>query len=315
MTETQTEETGNVIPGESQETAEKNLINGQDAELEAKARRMGWKPATEFRGPEHLWKDAESYVRAGEQELPVLRERYRALDDRFSKQERELTTAKSSIDDVKKTLTEFVDFSRQSEQRSYEKAKRELVAQMRQATSMADTAAFDVAEQRLQQIESEREHSRPKVTEREPKVTEREQPQPPVEVQSWVNDNPWFNNDVTLRAYATALHGELLSRSPNLTLRDNLAEVRRTVMDRFPDKFGIKPEPKVEKRENENRERAQAVGTSSVTTESGNRQAAGKKKNYNDLPAEAKAACDKFVKEIPNYKREDYVDMYFSGEE
>jgi hypothetical protein len=319
MAETQTEETGNVIPGETKpETVVENKINGQDAELEAKARRMGWKPSEEFRGPQHLWKDADTYVRAGEQELPVLRERYRALDDRFSKQERELTTTKSAIEDVKKTLSDFVDFSHKSEQRAYDKAKKELMAQMRQATAMADTAAFDAAEARLNQVEQEQRQATVAVT---TKVEEKkpDQFQPPPEVQLWVNDNPWFNNDVTLRAYATALHGDLLSRSPNLSIRDNLAEVRKTVMDRFPDKFGgTRMEKKVEKtetKENENRERAAAVSTSSVTTESGNRQAAGKKKTYNDLPAEAKAACDKFVKEIPKYTREEYVELYFSGEE
>ena len=65
-------------------------------------------------------------------------------------------------------------------------------------------------------------------------------------------------------------------------------------MKEYPDKFG-----------NPRREQASSVA------EPGSQAPRPKKgKTYDDLPPEAKAACDKFVRTIPGYKREDYVKEY-----
>jgi hypothetical protein len=39
-----------------------------------------------------------------------------------------------------------------------------------------------------------------------------------------------------------------------------------------------------------------------------------KGKTYNDLPADAKAHCDKLVTSVPKYTKEKYVKDYFEGE-
>ena len=75
-----------------------------------------------------------------------------------------------------------------------------------------------------------------------------------------------------------------------------LAETKKRTMNKFPEKFGI----------NTRREEPASVSTPSgqVTTQR------SRKKTYDDLPAEAKSACDKFVKTIPGYTRDKYVAAY-----
>src|SRR4051812_20280734 len=286
-----------------------------NTDIEGRARRMGWRPKEEFRGPDTKWVDADQFVERGESELPVLRERFRALDDRFSRQEqklvgseKKLTTAETKIDNLTQVLTEFRDYARQGEERAYNRAKRDLEAQMRTATAMADTAQYDAAKAELDNLE--RAKPAPKPADAPKPEPQASTPEVAPEVQDWVRGNEWFERDPTLRAYATALHGELLKEKPGLSLKDNLEEVTDNVKKTFASKFGITPKPATPT--NPNREKAAAVSTSSTPGSSGN---AKKGKGYSDLPPDAKAACDKFVREIPKFTKEEYVKTFFAGED
>jgi len=285
-----------------EETKETEVQPDPNAEVEGRARRMGWRPQEEFRGPKDKWVDASQFVERGETELPVLRERFRALDDKFTRLERENSKLSHKIEDQTTVLKEFRDYSRQGEERAYARAKRELESQMRDATAQADVARFDAARAELDNLERQRPAPAPK-----------EEPKPPPtqvapEVEEWVRENPWFNNSPEIRQYATAYHGTLLEKRPGLSLRDNLALVSEKVRDKFADELGIEPpKPKA----NPNREKAATVSTSSAPVSA----PAKKGKSYADLPADAKAYCDRFVKEIPKYTREEYVKTYFAGED
>ena len=42
----------------------------------------------------------------------------------------------------------------------------------------------------------------------------------------------------------------------------------------------------------------------------GEKTTTSKAKSYESLPADAKKACDQFVRDIPGFKREDYLNTY-----
>lgn len=274
-----------------------------DADVEARARLMGWKPKEEFRGDSSRWTDAETFVERGEKILPIVLERNRALEDKFNKQGQELGEVKTKLTEIGQAFVEYRDLASKAEERSYKRAKAELEARMAQAVDTADRAAFASARAELDALDP------PPAPKRADDTIRQVVPPPPqVEpaVQDWINDNQWFNRDALMAGFATTLHGQLLKDKPGMSIADNLAEVRKEVMARFPEKFG-----------NPKREGAAAVAAPAAAPRKGKSD----KRTYDDLPADAKAACDKYVvminaskPKVP-YSREEYVKLYFAGEE
>lgn len=272
-----------------------------DHDIEARARLMGWKPKEEFRGDSSRWTDAETFVERGEKILPIVLERNRALEDKFTKQGAELGEVKTKLTEIGQAFVEYRDFARKSEERSYTRAKADLEARMSAAVDTADRAAFSAARAELDALEA------PLPAPKKVEDTQRQQT-PLIEpaVQEWISDNQWFNRDAAMNAFATAFHGRLLQEKPGMSITENLAEVRKEVVSRFPEKFG-----------NPKREAAAAVATPAA----GARKGKSDKKTYDDLPADAKKACDRYVTMInaakpkTPYTREEYVSLYFAGDE
>jgi len=274
-----------------------------DNDVEARARLMGWKPQNEFKGDPARWTDAETFVERGEKILPIVLERNRALEDKFTKQGNELGEVKTRLNEIGQAFEEYRDFARRSEERAYSRAKADLEARMTQAVETADRAAFQTARAELEALNPPPPAARPA-----DETTRQSPPAPKIEpyVQEWIAENEWFNRSPAMNAYATALHGQLLQDKPGMSLRENLAEVRKEVIARFPEKFG-----------NPKREGAPSVAAPTATPRRGRTE----KKTYDDLPQDAKAACDKYVTminaskpKVP-YTREEYVRIYFAGEE
>lgn len=296
------------IESEAGETPPKDAAQ---LEVEAKARRMGWRPKDEYSGPIHKWVEASIFVERGETELPILRERMRKLDDRLASTERELTGARTEIKDARvkiteqsEVLTELRDLSLTAAQRGYQRAQAELSERQRKAVSEADTITFDRLEREKQQLEATRPvaATRPKVE--APVEPVRTSGPPPLSsdetaiVSGWISDNPWYNSDAEMNAVATSLHGLIRQQNPNMSLDDNLAEVKSRIVSRYPEKFG------------EARRRAPAAVSASSAP-----PPRSTKKTVADLPAEAKDALTRFKKQIVGYTDAEYLKSYFGSEE
>jgi hypothetical protein len=241
----------------------------EPTESEAKARRQGWRPQDEYRGPADKWVDADAFLKRSDEELPVMRER-------LKKQDRDLA-------DLKSTVTKFAEHHAKVEKIAYERAMAEVKKQRREALAIGDADGFEAAEERLQELKE----VKPAATQKE--AAKEISP----DVQTWVQANPWFQSEPRLAKYAEQVCGELQSEDPTRDLSDILKEVAKEVKARFPEKFA-----------NAKRSAPPAVeGTGSV--------AAGKgSKSYANLPAEAKAACDKFLKQGLIKSKDDYLKYY-----
>lgn len=186
------------------------------------------------------------------------------------------------FDDTQKTVAEFVEFARKGEERAYERARKELLEKREAAVAMADTETFKKTEAELAELEPPPS----------PKVNVI--PAEAAEISSWIEENPWFNADPTMNAMAKTIEAGLFKDKPNMTIADRLQEVKRRVKGAFPEKF-----------ENERRTSAPAVSEGS-----GAPPRRGSGKTYENLPPDAKKACDKFVKTIPGFTREEYCKTY-----
>lgn len=120
------------------------------------------------------------------------------------------------------------------------------------------------------------------------------QPQPEPAVNpvftAWVQKNSWYNDNKAMRAFADKLGNEL-GAAGGISPSDLLTEVESQVKKEFAHKF-----------QNPRRQQAAAV-------EGEGKAGAGKSQKAEsfELSAEEEKACTKFVKTIPGYTREKYI--------
>lgn len=295
MSETNTETEAEIEAGVVVDTADKaDELSAEDKTLMERARRMGWRPKDQYSGDTSRWVDFKEFVERGDNELPILRERFRKLDTRLAGTETRLVETEKRLKESTEVLIELRDMSRVAETRGYERAVQDLRAREYKAVQEADTAAYAAIMQEKEALERSRP---PAAASPPPPPPAAAPPQTNPVIDNWVNANPWFKTYPTLNSYAMEMDREIEGEHPDWLLEDKLAEVRRRVVAKFPEKF-----------ENHRRAAPAAVTTSSAAPPR------SKGKTVKDLPPDARAALEKFKKTIPGYKEEEYLKMYFVEE-
>lgn len=262
---------GASIPGEAP----------QIDDVESRARAQGWVPKDEFRGPADRWRDAADFVKRGDEELPILRERNRTLERRMAALERDSGERYARLERLTATTLQR---QRQEIASRYETA-------MRDAVQTGDLQRYDQLQRDQYEAVSDFD-----------KRTQEQAPQKQghalpdheaASVESWKAKNGWFEQDLQLNAAAQAIHVGLRREKPGMSLDENLAEVTRQVRLMFPAKFGT------------------ARSTDPAIVEgSGGRMATGKPSSgVSRLSAEERKIGERFVKEglfknLDEYARE-----------
>lgn len=260
---------------EEEEIQEKEPQKKETQEWEDEARRMGWVPKEEFRGNPDFWKSAEEFVTHGQQELPVLRERLKAMDAKLKTQE--------------ETNKLFVDHYKKVEEKAYQRALKKLKEEQGKAVEDGDSKEFLRIEKEINELEKP---SGVPIKVAEPETKKETEVSP--EYIEWHKDNDWYGKDAELSQFADAMASFVQTNNPGLKGMDFFKEVERHVKEKYSDKFS-----------NPNRDRPSAVGSGTITDEG-----KGGKKTYADLPEDAKKVCDDLVK-AGDLKREEYVRDYF----
>lgn len=253
-------------------------------EVEAKARRMGWRPMEEYRGNPDDWKPAAEYLARGLEEYPVLRERYDVLDRRYAKLEGDVSDLRSRLDQASRVVQEVHERNVRLRDTAYARARRDIEAEMRAAVEESDVQRFDAKKQELEELDAE--HRDVVATPVRPigndggqrqSAEEPQRPRNPV-IENWIADNGWFNRDRVLTDFATSYHGQLKTEQPGLSLEENLRMVTAEVQRRFPEKFS-------------NLRRDDPASVAAPAAPPGK----PKPRTYDALPAADKAECDRFI--------------------
>lgn len=240
-----------------------------ETELEAIA--MGWKPQSEFKGPDDKFVSAADYLERGKSIMPFLR--------------KDLAAAYKKIEGLEKAVSKSVDFISRAEQRGYEKARKDLEAELDAAAEAGNAA--DVRAITKDIVDLEREvAAKPDADAAQAEAQE--------QFAAWKAENPWYDKDPEMAAEADAIGNELFNRK-KLSGQEQGAEVTRRIKLLYPDRFT-----------NPNRRLPGAV-------EGGGAAPGPRGKSYSDLPAEAKQMCDEFVRDIKGFTREKYVRDYFKS--
>lgn len=243
------------------------------AEVEEKARRMGWVPKEDFKGDESRWVDADRFVERGENEIPIMRERMKKLDST-------IVGLNQRMSGMRDTFSEFQTHQKGVAERAYKKAMDDIIRRQREAAEKGDVEGFDEAEKEKESLVLDVPEMGPGVN----VAAERE-------FNSWVAENDWFNKP-KLQKYAGTISVYVQDQT-GLTGAALYDEVRKEVELRYPEEF-----------ENKNRQSpSKVVGDGDPPVKPG-------EKSFGKLPKEAQAQCRKFIKEIPGYTKEEYVKDY-----
>jgi hypothetical protein len=189
---------------------------------------------------------------------------------------------KREMDGLKRTTKQLASFYSKTEERAYARALTDLQAKHDAAVEDGNVSEARKVLKELDELRTE--HSAPAKKEEaevDPKQAQRE-------FAAWVEDNDWYVTDESKRAYADIQAGAMgpaneWDGGPKAWLE----ELGKRVDRKFA---AAKPNP---------------------ASPGGNRGGAARgAKSYSDLPAMAKAQCDKFVRTIPGFSREQYVKDY-----
>lgn len=268
---------------------------------EAEATRMGWAPKDKFRGDPEKWVDAKTFVERGKNMIPLLKENLERMSTKYGAMETELK-------EVKKTASEFLEFSRKSEERAYQRAKKEydrevatLKVKMKAAVKSGDSDAYEELEATMNTLEAPEKPETPAKdeTRKETKNTD-ETP----ELKAWMENNKWFNADKRMTKYAISVEADIAAENPGKNQAEILELISDEVKTRFPEKF-----------KNQNREKGNSVDTGETE---GRRKSSGKR-TFDDLPQEAKDAYKNWARTFKEsgkeYTKEEYLKNYEWDEE
>lgn len=250
----------------------------EPTEIEQKALKMGWTDKANFKGDPEKWRPADEFVERGENMLPIVKAR-------VAQQAKE-------IQELKDAMKQFGDYHTKTEQRAYERALTALREQRAQAIAAGDGATFDKVDEQIESLKKEVDEKN-KVTE-----TKQNTDNDPVYVE-WLGRNKWAT-DPSMEKWAYA-HGKYLIEIGEAELGlDVFEKITKAAKIKYPEKF-----------ENQRRTAAPSVEGGSPAARRGG-------KSYADLPADARAACDRMAKnaysdkpkELAAFKAE-YTKNYF----
>ena len=219
-----------------------------DPDVERVARINGWKPKEEFAGDKARWIPADLFLARGVEDPSILAARNRTLVSRFDDLQRtsaaDRRALETKLDGAMETVSTITTMMRSSEQRAYDRARRELKAEQAAAVTSGDTATFQRVDQQLEELEKTKPVEPPPV---------RTTPAPPTPapldpaVTRFFAENPWYTStrpeyDPDMMAYADLIYNGLKApATAHLSEEQRLERVTSEVKNRFPAKFQPRP--------------------------------------------------------------------------
>jgi len=241
-------------------------------DIEARALEMGWAPKEEFRGDPEKWIDAETYVRRGEELMPILKANNKRLSEELSQVKSELKKTNEMLTASSESIEALKEFNSELVRKEAKKQLETMKDALKEARQEGDV------DKEVEISEQIREHSAAlKEAEKKPVEKKVEAPaQDPTqnpEWQAWVAENQWFGKDKRRTALALGV-AEEIKEAEKLTGRALLDRVSEEVEKTFGGGA-----PKIDK----------------VEGGGGGRRAAGSGngKSFADLPQEAKEICER----------------------
>jgi hypothetical protein len=187
-----------------------------DAEVEAEALAMGWKPQSSYKGPADKFVSAAEYVERGKTIMPFLRNELKRRD--------------REIEGLKKAAEASIKYISRADERAYTKAKADLEAELAQFAEAGDKVNVKAVTDDLIALEKDRF---------EPAAEEAPSEHP--DFTAWRDTNEWYGKDKPLSAAFDAICAEL--GAEGFPPKAGLKEATRRIKEEFPAKFAKPTNP------------------------------------------------------------------------
>jgi hypothetical protein len=256
--------------------------------VEKEARLFGWVPKEEFRGSENDWVDADTFVKRGKEINPILRKNNELLMKKFEEKAAEVDKIKADVEEFKKFQKEAFE----KKKAQYEVEIADLKAQKKEAIKVGDGDLAVELDDRIDELKEAQREAKEESKTTPPQSNSTTVPNDP-DLASWLDRNEWFGNDIEKTDVSNALGASVRKQFPHLSGRAFLDKLDEKIAQYYPDTSGVKK-----------------VKGSPVDSTGNVRAGGSSKKTYDNLPPEAKAACDKFVKQGLFKSKQEYLDMY-----
>ena len=270
----------------SEESVTSNEVS---PEVQHEAESQGWVPKERFRGNESDWVDADTFVKRGREILPILRKNNENLV-------KDLQATKDELRQFREAAEEFKKFQRESYERKaqeYESRIQEIKESRAQAISDGDGQKVNALDDALDQAKENFKEAKQSVKD----VVSAKDPEPTPEaidpgLQAWLDRNTWFGQDKRLTGMVNGIGESLRLEFPLLKGQAFLDKLDEVLAEEFPSKFGGKKQSPSSRVESGSGRAGRSGGSNA--------------QSYDNLPPEAKSACDRFVKQ-KLMTREQYV--------
>lgn len=273
----------------------------EETDVELRARRMGWKPQDEFRGPSNRWVDAETFVHKAETEFPLALNRLKVMDSKFVTLERQNERLGEMVEKLLATNATV-------EERTRAQTRADIQREIDEKAAVADVPGVRDATRRLAEHDAAApapDGTKKPTASAEPPASARDLIKPDPVIAEWMGRNAWFKADPKMATWAGAQQNIIAVEHPDFTLEENLIEVERRTREKFPEKFGTAPR--------------NGGGSPPVMP---SRPGAPKKTNgqsWDDLPKDVQATGLRQIKELgvkkdgktPRLTKEEYARLFF----
>ncbi len=243
--------------------------SGSETEAEAKAGARGWVPKDKYKGDPAKWKDAATFLQAGE---------------RFSGNlQREVNDLRAKLADFEGTKAQFIKFHEETVARKNDELKEAISALRVQRSQAIGDGEHQLAveiEDRIDLLKGQQQEVKALPVAR-PAVDENNNidPNNPV-LNEWIDDgNDWFRDDAKLRAFAVQLGSDMRKSGETAQGRKFLDKVTAQMAEEFPRKFA---------KSQTTRQNGVESGNAASSSSSGH--------SVRDLPAEDLALMKDFIK-------------------
>ncbi|CAB4240628.1 hypothetical protein UFOVP38_32 [uncultured Caudovirales phage] len=270
--------------------SDEQMVSNETApEVIREAESQGWVSKERFRGNEQDWVDADTFVKRGREILPILRKNNENLM-------KDLNQTKEQLKEFRQAAEEFKTFQRDAYERKaseYEKRIQEIKDSRAQAISDGDGQKVNALDDALDEAKDNLKEAKQAVKDVTSTTPVAETPAAvDPNLQVWLDRNTWFGQDRRMTSVANGIGESLRLEFPGLKGQEFLEKLDEVLQEEFPGKFG------------ETKKNPAASRVESGSGRSG--RSSGGSQSYDNLPADARAACDRFVKQ-KLMTREQYV--------
>jgi hypothetical protein len=294
------------------QTEDTNLQD--DPAIEDRARHMGWVEKERFRGPDDKWVDAATFVRRGEEILPIIQSQNRKLQEATDNLRRELAEQVKGNKELRESIGALNEFHEENLKEQVARVRTELRSELREARKEGDVDKEMELEEKLRELDEKAKKVPDAV-----KKTETTAPKPAVDVapdaafDAWraLPENSWFGSDRKKTALALEIGREVAEKreashkgTDGMPTAAFYLEVARQVNEFF----GDKPAARTDK--------VSGARTTRSTSDP------NRAKTFEDLPDDAKAVCSKQADKLvgPNKVHKDlkswqskYAELYWKS--